>query len=405
MGRHTTEIRIHGSFEYLSDAPLPLHADEDDNSKDCHLCLTASVAMDTQPLMMKIERKSSEQAIASQAAMADIISNSPSLINISNILDIMRETSTLLRMNIYTLLWIMFTLILPVSAVLLSAPWLLQQLRHIRIHLKAYLDLLAAALGILDSLLFEHLLSALFTRVVSYCLSFPVFFTCWLLAKAFIIFTVSATYTNRKPSVQLFKAMAPKLYKRLLYTYSFLGLFAILIFITIPLMLSTFIAMAKGIQLSARMMIIIEMGMGIGSSVLLANALVCADVATVVSVLEESVGAGAVGRAMNLTKGKIQTALWLALVTVAAMAMVETLFQSRVIGVEGGRYQITAGTRLWEAPLLICMHAFILLYHSIMITVFYFSCRSAHQCQHQQQIVLPVFSKHKLNSSGSNATQ
>ncbi|MCO5600170.1 hypothetical protein L7F22_054278 [Adiantum nelumboides] len=393
MERHAKESCrssiINGSFD-PSDMPAFQEAAADIPT-DLHQHCSISVSM-AQPLVdvMQIDRKSSEQAFPLQAAIADQhqlrFSTSPNLLHL-NILDIMRESSALLRLNATALTSIMFILICPLSALLLSSPWLLQQLRHSHFHLHAHIHSLAATLGILHSSLFKSLLSPLSKLLLSYALSSPIFFTFWLLAKAFIIFTVSATYSARKPSFELFISVGPKLWKRLLYTNAWIGCCAVLIFAIATFTLSVVTALARGLQLSAGTMLAAEMAMGIGSSVLLANALVCADMASVVCVLEENVGVTAMARAMRLMKGKMQVALWMVLVTAGSMAMVESLYTNRVIGVEGGRYEISAVTRLWEAPLLICMHAFLLLYHAIMTTVFYFTCKppsSAHQPVHIQ---------------------
>lgn len=316
-------------------------------------------------MISKIDRKTSE---------TDALAMANNTITPVGLLDIMRESSTLLRSNSSLLMWVMLILICPLSALLLSATLLHS---HIAMALSASLHSFAAAAGLLHSSLFKALYTPLSQTLLSYTLCSPLFFTTWLLAKAFIIFTVSSTYSARKPSLPMFISIAFKLWKRLFYTYVCVSSAFISVFTIASLLLFLITIFLRAIELPADLIFLAEMGLGLSYSVILAHMVIIANLATVVCILEEHMGMSSLIKSLHLIRGRTQVALSLVLATTVCKAMVESLYQYRVIGVPEGSYVINTASRLWEGPLLILMYSFLYLYDAIMSCVFYFTCKSA----------------------------
>lgn len=108
-------------------------------------------------------------------------------------------------------------------------------------------------------------------------------------------------------------------------------------------------------------------------SIAYAHITVLCNLAGVVSVLEEGFGLIDVFyRSVVLIRGQMQTGLFIFLVSIVGLSFVEWLFEHRVKTLSYG----DGSSRIWEGPLLVLMHSFVVLVDCMMSAVFYFTCRS-----------------------------
>eukprot|EP00250_Pteridium_aquilinum_P004342 c14560_g1_i1 orf=255-1445(+) len=290
-------------------------------------------------------------------------------------LDVLRESITVLRANSSTLMSLMFLLICPVSGLFLSRVLLHGDLAN---KLATRLYAAASSVGLLHYLsLVKSIYKSLSQALLSYILLAPVLFTVWLLAKASIIYIVSCTYADKEVSLFTSITAGVRLWKRVFCTYLWssiilvgFGAMAVVVFMVI-------VGLLDALQFSADLIFLTELALGIFYSVIFAQILVVANLANVVSILEENYGCVALARSFHLIKGKIQVALSLFCGTLLGTVMVETLYQYRVIGIPPSNYTINMASRMWEGPLLVFMYSFLLLLDGIMGCVFYFTCKSS----------------------------
>lgn len=106
--------------------------------------------------------------------------------------------------------------------------------------------------------------------------------------------------------------------------------------------------------------------LGVAFCVAFAHVMVVGNLANVLSAVEsECYGFESLSKANSLIKGKRQTALVLALWSNMGLRLVECLFDFRMCN----------GIGLWEAPLLVSMYTSVLVFETLMNTVFYFACK------------------------------
>lgn len=290
-------------------------------------------------------------------------------------LNILRESITLLRANSSILMSIMVLLICPVSGLLLSRALLHGELAN---KLTARLYQAAAAVGLLHYLsLVKSIYESISQVLLSYALAAPILFTIWLLAKASIIYIVSCSYADKIPTLFTSITAGARLWKRIFFTYLWSCL-VLLGFVTMAATLFLLIiSLLDALHFSADLIFLTELALGLFYSVIFAQIIVVGNLANVVSILEEHYGLSALVRSFHLIKGKIQVALSLFFATTLGTAMVESLYQYRVIGIPPSNYAINTASRLWEGPLLVFMYSFLLLLDGIVGCVFYFTCKSA----------------------------
>jgi hypothetical protein len=106
---------------------------------------------------------------------------------------------------------------------------------------------------------------------------------------------------------------------------------------------------------------------------------VLSSLAYVVTVLEGLHGAEALVKSLYYLTGKMHVALLLFLVTNVNGTLLDILFEFHIIASTDPSTENLL-SKLWEAPLLVFMHSFVYLFDAIMMSVFYYICKSSSCC-------------------------
>ncbi|KAJ4961935.1 hypothetical protein NE237_021845 [Protea cynaroides] len=287
-----------------------------------------------------------------------------------NALEILKETVNILRYNSSGFLVIAAVLICPVSALLLSNVLVDQSIAR---RLTIRLLIVARSTGLpLKSYIKQSCqrLSEM-ALAASYC--FPMYITFSLLSKAAIVYLVDCTYSRKKFDVSKFFTIILKIWKRLVVTY----IWACMVIVgCLALFLVLLVAVCNIFSVagsSSDLIVYSAMMIGLVFSVVFANAIIICNLAIVISVLEDISGPEALLRSSILIQGQTQVGLLIFLGSTMATTFVEGLFEHRVKILSYG----DGSSRLWEGPLLVIMHSFVVLVDSMMSAVFYFTCRSS----------------------------
>ncbi|XAR55902.1 hypothetical protein NMG60_11036135 [Bertholletia excelsa] len=304
-----------------------------------------------------------------QLESVDRVVRSDSQFRSSSALDILRETVRILRFNSGGFIGIAALLICPFSAVFLSGVFVEPSIVK---RIAARLLILAKSNGLPLKPLTKQLCYKFSEMAVLSATCFPLYITLLLLSKAAVVYSVDGTYSRKKFNPSKFFSFVTKIWKRLVSTTLWgcaliAGCLALLVAVLLAVS-----SLFSALGLVAELIVYPAIVMGFVFSVIFVNAIIICNVATVVSVLEDLSGSNALVRSSSLIRGQTQVGLLMFLGSAIGMAFVEFLFEHRVKTVSYG----DGSSRLWEGPLLVLMHAFILLIDSMMITVFYFSCRS-----------------------------
>ncbi|CAN6470057.1 unnamed protein product [Victoria cruziana] len=285
-------------------------------------------------------------------------------------LEILRETIRILRHDNSRFLAIAAVLLCPVSAVILSHAFVGRSLvRRLSFQL-----LLVARLSGLPSFPFlkdsclrlsEMILSAIFCS--------PLFMTFSLLAKAAIFYSVACAYAGTNLSISKLTAAAVKIWRRLALIYLWISLVILTVVALFIVLLTTVCNIFMIFGAPVELIKYAALALTIVFFVVFAHTIIICNLATVVSVLENSSGPQTLLRSLFLIKEQRQIGLLIFLGSTASLAFVEGLFEYRVKTLSYG----DGSSRIWEGPLLVIMYSFLLLIDSMMSTVFYFTCRSS----------------------------
>jgi len=304
-------------------------------------------------------------------------------------LGIARESATLFLQHSSSLVCIAVLLLSPTSAAIILSHAFLDRL----LVAKLALGLQAAfGYGTAGSIipsnhnhyalqLFYHKLSE---TILSYVFCFPFLATFSLWARAAVAHTVASTYAGNRPSWHRLIKELPKFWKRLVGTYMWVCLLVLGFNALMFLLLSAVINGVSVLGLPAIWGIGAAMCGGIVYSIVFAHVMIVCNLVTVVCVMEADCcyGLDAIFRAMFLIRGRSQIALLMALVTNMSLALVESLFQYRVMGMRHGSFYYENSSRIsssavWEAPLLIFIYSMVSLMEGVMSSVFYYTCKSS----------------------------
>ncbi|CAL1360327.1 unnamed protein product [Linum trigynum] len=296
-----------------------------------------------------------------------------------NALEILRETVRILRFNAASFMLIATFLVCPISALLLSNVLVDQSVVK---RLTIRLTLVAKSSGLPLKPLIKHSCHRLAEMVVSSAMCFPFFLTFSLSSKAAVVYSVDCTYSRKEVDVSKLLAIICKIWKRVASTYVWSSMVicgCVTLFVVLLLALcSTFSAFGLWAELN----LYAAMLVGLGFSVVFANAIIICNIAVVISVLEDVSGLQALLRSSNLIRGQTQVGLLIYLGSTIGTAFVEGLFEHRVKTLSYG----DGSSRIWEGPLLVIMYSFVVLVDMMMSAVFYYSCKSyrleaAEECQ------------------------
>ncbi|XP_043723888.1 uncharacterized protein LOC122670915 [Telopea speciosissima] len=287
-----------------------------------------------------------------------------------NALEILRETVRILRHNSAVFLAIAVFLICPVSALLLSNVLVDQSIVK---RLNIRLLIVARSTGLPLKPFIKQSCQRLSEMALSAIFCFPMYITFSLLSKAAVVYSVDCTYSRKKFDVTKFFTIILKIWKRLVVTYiwacmAIVGCLAL--FLVLLVVVCNIFSIAG---CSSDMIVYPAMMIGLVFSIVFANAIIICNLSIVISVLEDISGPEALLRSSILMQGQTQVGLLIFLGSTMGTTFVEGLFEHRVKTLSYG----DGSSRIWEGPLLVVMHSFVVLIDSMMSAVFYFTCRSS----------------------------
>ncbi|KAJ6982631.1 hypothetical protein NC653_025672 [Populus alba x Populus x berolinensis] len=284
-------------------------------------------------------------------------------------LEILRETVRILRCNSWSFMTIAALLICPVSAILLSNVLVDQSIVK---KLSIRLLLVAKSSGLPLRPFIKQSCHRFSEMAVSSAMCFPLFITLSLLSRAAVVYSVDCTYSKKNVDGSKFLVIISKNWRRVVSTYLWSSLVIVgcltLFCVLLLAACSTFSAIGFWQELNLYAAIIA----GLAFSVVFANAIIICKTAVVVCMLEDVSGPQALLRSSVLIRGQTQVGLLIFLGSTIGMAMIEGLFEHRVKTLSYG----DGSSRIWEGPLLVVMHSFVVLIDLMMSAVFYYSCRS-----------------------------
>ncbi|KAH8496612.1 hypothetical protein H0E87_019381 [Populus deltoides] len=284
-------------------------------------------------------------------------------------LEILRETVRILRCNSWSFMAIAALLICPVSAILLSNVLVDQSIVK---KLSIRLLLVAKSSGLPLGPFIKQSCHRFSEMAVSSAMCFPLFITLSLLSRAAVVYSVDCTYSKKNVDGSKFLVIVSKNWRRVVSTYLWSSLVIVgcltLFCVLLLAACSTFSAIGFWQELNLYAAIIA----GLAFSVVFANAIIICNTAVVVCMLEDVSGPQALLRSSVLIRGQTQVGLLIFLGSTIGMAMIEGLFEHRVKTLSYG----DGSSRIWEGPLLVVMHSFVVLIDLMMSAVFYYSCRS-----------------------------
>ena len=284
-------------------------------------------------------------------------------------LEILRETVRILRCNSWSFMTIAALLICPVSAILLSNVLVDQSIVK---KLSVRLLLVAKSSGLPLRPFMKQSCHRFSEMAVSSAMCFPLFITLSLLSRAAVVYSVDCTYSKKNVDRSKFLVIVSKNWRRVVSTYLWSSLVIVgcltLFCVLLLAACSTFSAIGFWQELNLYAAIIA----GLAFSVVFANAIIICNTAVVVCMLEDVSGPQALLRSSVLIRGQTQVGLLIFLGSTIGMAMIEGLFEHRVKTLSYG----DGSSRIWEGPLLVVMHSFVVLIDLMMSAVFYYSCRS-----------------------------
>lgn len=125
---------------------------------------------------------------------------------------------------------------------------------------------------------------------------------------------------------------------------------------------------------SPRLVLFLSSLVAVLYSIILANAAMICNLAVTVAGMENCSGCLAIVKACVLIRGKVATALSLALPINLILAAVEALFQYRVVKAYHLSKELNSSF-IWEPPLIVYLYSTIIVLDTIMSCVFYRSCK------------------------------
>ncbi|GMP79647.1 hypothetical protein CsSME_00035109 [Camellia sinensis var. sinensis] len=201
------------------------------------------------------------------------------------------------------------------------------------------------------------------------------YFTCFLifslLSTAAVVYTIASIYTARPVTFRKVMSVVPKVWKRLMVTFlcTFVTYF---LYNAVAVLLIILWAFTVGdTDAAAAVLIIIFILYAIGFIYLT----IIWQLASVVSVLEDSYGFKAMIKSKNLIKGKMWIAIVIFFKLNFAMVAIQILFE--ILVVHGGESVSVAG-RVGFGILCLLLLLKLFLFGLVIQTVIYFVCKSYH---------------------------
>ena len=299
------------------------------------------------------------------ARWAGYSESNPSL----QVLDILQESTTLLRKHNDILFILAIVLAIPLSIILLSHvllrfPFMERLVRDVQLVAEQRVHYHSQRAG------YRRLAEIIMSNVVD--IPFSALFS--PLLKAGVAHIVASTYGRRKPKLSDISETLQKIWVRLMQTFawscsvylSFATAFVILLWYASSTGKSSSLVITLG--LVGALLVGLALATGFAYTNVMCN------LAYVVSALEGLHGREALLQSKSLLKGRVQVALLLFLVTNVNGTLLDILFEFHIIRNSDATIVYD---KYWEAPLLVCMHSFVYLFDAIMISVLYYICKSS----------------------------
>jgi len=286
------------------------------------------------------------------------------------LLDVLQESTTLLRKHNGLLGALAVVVSVPLSAIVLShvllgfpfIQWLVREV-------EAMAQKNFHNFG--NQIVFRRIAEILISNIVN--IPFTAIFS--PLLKAGVAYIVACTYGGKKPTATEIWEMLQKFWLRLMQTFAW----SCSIFLLLAFVFAAILMYASSAGNTSSFVVTV----GIAAAVIAAITLcigfvfvsVLSSLAYVVTVLEGLHGAEALVKSLYYLTGKMHVALLLFLVTNVNGTLLDILFEFHIIASTDPSTENLL-SKLWEAPLLVFMHSFVYLFDAIMMSVFYYICKS-----------------------------
>lgn len=313
------------------------------------------------------------------------------------VLDIMQESTTLLRRHDLILLTLGLVLAVPLSIILLS---------HVLLLLPFMNRLVKTVQYAAEDRFKQHSHQAGYRRLAEIIMSnvvdipFSALFS--PLLKAGVAYVVACTYGRKRVLLSEVIDVLQKIWLLLMQTFMW-TCSVYLIFASAFATLLWFASWAgKASNVFGTASLVAATMVGLALALGLAHANVMCNLAYVVTALEGFHGKPALLQSIHLLRGKSEVALLLFLVTNVNTTLLDILFEFHIIR---NTNAAVASEKYWEAPLLVCMHSFLHLFDAIMISVLYYMCKSLEQQPETSRVPLHPHAEEHLASTSSDVAE
>lgn len=210
-----------------------------------------------------------------------------------------------------------------------------------------------------------------------YILLKAVYFTCLLvfslLSTSAVVYAVACVYTCREITIKKVMSVVPKVWKRLMVTFlgSYLGFLAYNIVFVITLF-SGFLTALHFPKLGSVIVLIVFVLYPIGFIYMT----MIWQLASVVTVLEDSYGIKAMIKGKNLIKGKILVSIVIFFVLNLSLVVIDNSFRSYVVY---GWKEVGVVRAIGVGALCFVLLSKLILFVLVVQTVIYFVCKSYHR--------------------------
>ncbi|XP_024383153.1 uncharacterized protein [Physcomitrium patens] len=282
------------------------------------------------------------------------------------ILDLLQESTTILRKYNVILLILGLCLAVPLSAILLS---------HVLLRLPFMDHWVKTVQFAAEQRFKQHSHRAGYRRLAEILMSnmvdipFSALFS--PLLKAGVAYVVAATYSRKRLELEEVVDVLQRIWLLLMQTF----MWTCAVFLAFAAAFASLLWFASHTgSIFGMTTFIVATMVGLVLAAGLAYANVMCNLAYVVTALEGSHGRPALVHSINLLKGRFEVALLLFLVTNVNATLLDVLFEFHIIR---NTNPSAAHDKYWEAPLLVCMHSFVYLFDAIMVSVLYYLCKSS----------------------------
>jgi len=300
-----------------------------------------------------------------------MLDREPEELQFLGVVGILAEAFKILRSCVKQLGAITLTLILPLSFAILGHTLVSDPLIH---KIERNEDTFEKQAGSPDADRTMALIYSEWTRFLLFQGGYLVFLLAFsLLSTAAVVYTVACIYTGKQITYAKVMSVVPRVWKRLMLT--FLWYFLIMIGYNTAVMV-TFVVVILTVGVDN------TVAFGLCVVVLLAVFLAVHvyisaiwHVASVISVLEDRYGIGAIKKSRDLIKGKRLVAFVLIFFYFVVWAVIQGIFRKKVVHVSGGG---GIGSRVGFGVLLVGLLVYVNLIGLLVQSVLYYVCKSYH---------------------------